>query len=445
MGLMPFQILGLWIRGLLSLILLAVGPYLIFQWYERAHVEHARSVNAAAFPTTAAAAAPIRAPEAGSLDPQYERVFAPHWGFNGQTAFLAVGLSMLLWAIPMGPALNLRRLMRRPGPDEPRSLRTGEVQRLTRPDGSELRVELYGPPDGPPVVLTHGWGMDSDEWYYVKKDLSQCRLIVWDLPGLGLSKQPDNHDYSLENLARDLDAVIDVAGGRPVVLLGHSIGGMISLTHCKVFPQAMGTRVCGLVLVDTTYTNPVRTTSMAGLKTALEKPVFVPLLHLTIWLSPLVRVMNWLSYWNGSAHKSSESSGFSGNETRGQLDFVARYTPRASPAVTARGMLGMLRYDATDTLRTISVPTLIITGDRDSVCKPEASERMRAEIPAAELVTFSPAKHEGLLEHHEKFSEAIQSFVTRCSKPAQEMPAPVNSLRAAATSKSGRSGIESLH
>ena len=125
-----------------------------------------------------------------------------------------------------------------------------------------------------------------------RRNWPSYRLIVWDLPGLGLSKQPDNHDYSLENLARDLDAVIALAGGRPVVLVGHSIGGMISLTHCKLFPQAMGTRVCGLVLVNTTYTNPVRTTSMAGLKTALQKPLFEPLLHLTIGLSPLVRVMN---------------------------------------------------------------------------------------------------------------------------------------------------------
>ena len=410
MGFMPFQILGVWIRGLLSILLLALGPYLLYQWYERAHVVETRAVVA---PTTQTSASPGVAQYA-TVGASGDRVFAPNWGFNGQTGLFVLGLGMLLWALPKGPTLNLRRLMRRPGPDEPHSLRTGETQCLTRPDGSELRVEMYGPPDGPPIVFTHGWGLDSDEWYYAKKELSQYRLIVWDLPGLGFSKQPDNHDYSLENLARDLDAVITAAGGRPVVLVGHSIGGMISLSHCKLFPQAMRTRVCGLVLVNTTYTNPMRTTSKAALKTALQKPIFEPLLHLTIWLSPLVRVMNWLSYWNGSAHKSSESSGFSGKETRGQLDFIASYTPRTSPAVGARGMLGMLRYDATDTLRNISVPTLVITGDKDPVCKPEASERMRADIPTAQLVTFSPAKHEGLLEHHEKFSEAVHSFAVKC-------------------------------
>src|SRR5205823_14486045 len=77
--------------------------------------------------------------------------------------------------------------------DEPRAERTGEVHRIRRPDGSEIRVECYGPPDAPPVVLTHGWGSDSTEWYYPKTHLAdRFRLIVWDEPGLGLSKQPNN-------------------------------------------------------------------------------------------------------------------------------------------------------------------------------------------------------------------------------------------------------------
>ena len=59
-------------------------------------------------------------------------------------------------------------------------------QRLRRPDGSELQIEFYGPEDGPPIILTHGWGLDSREWNYLKRDLSGVfRLIVWDEPGLG--------------------------------------------------------------------------------------------------------------------------------------------------------------------------------------------------------------------------------------------------------------------
>ena len=75
----------------------------------------------------------------------------------------------------------------------------------------------------------------------------------------------------MENLSRHLEAVLGLAGDRPAILLGHSIGGMITLTFCRLFPQALGDRVRGIALVHTTYTNPVRTTNMAGLLTALER------------------------------------------------------------------------------------------------------------------------------------------------------------------------------
>jgi pimeloyl-ACP methyl ester carboxylesterase len=264
-------------------------------------------------------------------------------------------------------------------------------------------------------VLTHGWGANSTEWYYLKQQLTdRFRLIVWDLPGLGLSTRPANNDYSLTNLAHDLDAVLGLAGDKPALLLGHSIGGMIILTFCQLFPAALGKRVAGLVLVHTTYTNPVRTTRLAGLTTALERPVIVPLLHLTIWLSPLVWLMNWLSYLNGTAHLLTKAGGFAGTETWDQVEFISGFQPHAPPTVLARGMFGMLGYDATATLPTINVPTLVVPGDRDASCAPQASERIHQDIPASQLVPLAPAKHMGLIEHNQRFAELVREFAVDC-------------------------------
>ena len=74
---------------------------------------------------------------------------------------------------------------------------------------------------------------------------------------------------------------------------------MIILTFCRLFPSALGSRVSGLVLSHRTPTNPVRTTSGPAFYTAIEKPVLVPLMYLTIALSPLVRLMNWLRLLRG--------------------------------------------------------------------------------------------------------------------------------------------------
>lgn len=387
----PSFILAMWFWGLLSLGALGGGFYLAWEWYQRAWV----------------------------YQPILERyVFDPNFGFNAQTAWLTAALGLLIWAFTGGllVRLFLGRTGKAPSPDDPpRQTREGAVQRLSRPDGSELQVECYGPVDGPPMILTHGWGMNSTEWYYLKQRLSDhFRLIVWDLPGLGLSTRPENNDYSLENLARDLEAVLGVAGSRPAILLGHSIGGMITLTFCRLFPEALRTRVAGLVLVHTTYTNPVRTTKGAKLYTALERPVLVPLLHLTIWLSPLVWLMNWLSYLNGTAHLSTKQSGFAGTETWDQIAFATSFQPLASPAVLARGMFGMLAYDATATLQTIDIPTLVVPGDRDPVCLPEASKRMHREVKQAQLQFLAPAKHMGLLEHNESFVKYVKEFAHTC-------------------------------
>ena len=348
--------------------------------------------------------------------------FDPHIGNNHETHLLIIAACLLF--LVLGGGLIVRGILslltkgknsKAVGQLPKKSREGATISQLGRPDGSQLRVECYGREGAPPIILTHGWAANSTEWDYLKKELSDSfRLIVWDLPGLGRSTRPTNRDYSLENLSRHLEAVLGLAGDQPAILLGHSIGGMITLTFCRLFPKALGDRVRAIALVQTTYTNPVRTTGMAGIFTALERPVLVPLLHLTIWLSPLIWLSNVMSYLNGSAFLATKSSGFAGTETWEELDFVARFQLQASPAVMARGMLGMLEYDATTVLKEINVPALVLAGDRDSVCKPEASERMKRDIPDAQLTRLVPAKHMGLIEHHTRFAKIVKTFASLC-------------------------------
>jgi pimeloyl-ACP methyl ester carboxylesterase len=145
-----------------------------------------------------------------------------------------------------------------------------------------------------------------------------------------------------------------------------------------------------------------------------QGPLWVPLLHLTIWLSPLIRLMNWLSYRNGTAHLFTMATGFGGHESRGQLDLAARFTPMASPAVLARGMLAMFSFDETATLPTITLPTLVVTADVDRVTVPAASRTIGRTVPNAELVELSPAGHMAPLEQHGPFAEALARFCDHC-------------------------------
>ncbi len=278
-------------------------------------------------------------------------------------------------------------------------------------------MEVFGPEDAPILVLSHGWGASGTEWYYAKKQLAGgFRLIVWDLPGLGQTQQPSDRDYSLEAMARDLHQVLTVADGRPVVLVGHSIGGMINLTFCRQYPDALGRQVKGVVEVDSSYTDPVRTASNSKLNEVLQKPVGEPLLHLMIAVSPVVRAANWVSYQEGLLYLSNARSSFAGTETRGMLDLVSRYQYESSPGVVARGTLGMFHWSATEELPKINVPFLAIVGNKDTTTLPRASETMQARVPGGRLVVVGPGRHYSLLERNTQVDEAIAGFAGAAEK-----------------------------
>jgi pimeloyl-ACP methyl ester carboxylesterase len=366
---MPHIFLLVWLVQLLSLGVFGGGIYILYKWYERELIG---------------------------------------------TSYLVAGLIMVLWSFG-GRFISLP-LLRRRGVEEPKFMRSKTVQRLARPDGSVLQVEFFGPEDGQPIILSHGWGPNSTVWYYAKRQLSdRFRVIVWDLPGLGKSSKPKNNDYSIEKYARDLEAVVAIAGNKPVILLGHSMGGMINLTFCRLFPEQLGSRVAGLILVDTTYTNPVKTCILSNLVRKLQKPLLEPVLYLTMILWPIFWLMTWLSYLNGSLYITVELSGFTGTETRGQLNFAGLLSALGSPGVLARGTLAMFNFDETETLATINVPVLVVCGASDIATKPVASDRMKAELPYSEKVTIKPGGHMALMEQNQQFAEVVSSFCAGCS------------------------------
>lgn len=100
----------------------------------------------------------------------------------------------------------------------------------------------------------------------------------------------------------------------------------------------------------------------------------------------------------------------------GQLDFISRAQPKGRPDALARGMLGMLKYDATSTLARIGVPTLVVVGDKDTTTIPEAGTFIASQIPKSRLETLTPARHMGLIEHHGWFDGLVTNFVSSIAR-----------------------------
>ena len=143
----PIFILQTWLLGLLSLGVVGSAIYFGYEWQQRSW----------------------------GWDPVLkEWVFAPNFGLNQETMLFAAAIILTLFALAGGMIVRgILRLTNRGKADadaDPRKTPAPtSQQRLRRPDGSELQIEFYGPEDGSPIVLTHGWGLDTREWNYLKR------------------------------------------------------------------------------------------------------------------------------------------------------------------------------------------------------------------------------------------------------------------------------------
>ena len=278
-------------------------------------------------------------------------------------------------------------------------------------DGARLHVEHEGAADGPILVFTHGWGLSSRIWAEARRDLRErYGLVFWDLPGSGRSGRPPA-GYSIESFAEDLHAVVDsLPRHRPVVLVGHSIGGMTVQTFCARHPELLNRRVAGIVLMNTTHTNPLRTMLLARLFTALQ-PVVEAACKLETVISPLTWAMNWQAWLSGATHLAARLAGFGTRPTREQLDRTALLPTKTSPAVQARGNLAMLRWSVTDRLGRIDVPALVFAGGRDLITKDHAGETIAETLPQGRLVRVGDAGHMGPVERAAFYNEQLGDFV----------------------------------
>jgi pimeloyl-ACP methyl ester carboxylesterase len=319
---------------------------------------------------------------------------------------LWLGTALLAWSL-LGRWPILWLLGRRDtDPSKPLREAGRSVQSTT---GASLYLEDHGSPHAKPIILTHGWSMDSTIWYYAKRDLAErFRVLVWDLPGLGRSKR-SGATVSLSSFAEDLKAVVAQVGDRRPVLVGHSIGGMIIHTLARDDPAFFARHVDKVVLLNTTYTNPLRTMILPRLLQALRKPVLVPMMYLQIWLSPLVWLLQWQSYLSGSQHMAVRF-GFGSSVTRSQLDHTALLMTRNSPAVVARGDLAMMRWDAAQGTAQLAASALVIGGTVDIITKLEASEEIARLAPDARLERVEGANHMGPVAHAGDYNQAIATF-----------------------------------
>jgi pimeloyl-ACP methyl ester carboxylesterase len=129
---------------------------------------------------------------------------------------------------------------------------------LTTSSGSQLSYRITGPGDGPSpvIVVVHGMISTAEHWEWVTQGLSgRFSTVTYQRPGYGRSRSATDEPFRFDTAVQDLTDLLDVvAHDRPVVLVGHSLGGYIALRAA----ERLGARVAGVGLIDSSHPAELR-------------------------------------------------------------------------------------------------------------------------------------------------------------------------------------------
>jgi 3-oxoadipate enol-lactonase len=254
-------------------------------------------------------------------------------------------------------------------------------------NGVQLHYTEQG--SGKPVLLVHGFPLDSRMWDAQVPVLTAagCRVVAPDLRGFGRSQSDSS--FTLESLADDLHSLAQAVGATPFVLVGLSMGGYVALAYAKKYAADLR----GLVLVDT----KAEADTPEG-KEGRGKMI------------DLVRKDGSKAIADQMMPKMLAKDAA---DQRPQTAQLLRRIMEACPPKTIEHALAAMRDrpDRSGELAAIKVPTLVVVGESDAITPPAVAESMVSKVPGARLVVIRGAGHMSPMEQPEQVNRAIRAFL----------------------------------
>lgn len=342
----------------------------------------------------------------------------------------------LLGLVAAGAAVGLvaerrtvGRTRRRPDPEarEPFfALPADRVRRVVADDGVPLHVEEVGPPSRPgragqppvTVVFCHGYVQQMAVWHYQRQALAADgpgRLVFWDQRSHGRSGRSAPERTTIDQLGRDLGAVLDAcAPDGPVVLVGHSMGGMTIMALADQRPELFGPRVVGVALVAT---SPGRLAEVTfGLPAALGSLTrrVLPVLTRGVRRRP-AQFERSRRIGTDLAYVLSRQIGFgAGDISPSLVELVERMAAETPVEVMAEFSDTFLSHDKLAALPVLSaVETVVLVGSEDRITPPDHSRAIADALPSAQLVVVEGAGHMVQLERAPLVTLHVRALVSR--------------------------------
>jgi pimeloyl-ACP methyl ester carboxylesterase len=332
-----------------------------------------------------------------------------------RTTTLAAGL-----AVAAGAALVVARKRaadRSAHPAEPRTsvtpLPEGRERTLHTEDGIALHVEEFGAEQpAATVVLAHGYVQSSRLWAGQVRDLLHARpdlkVVTYDHSGHGRSGRTTRERATIEHLGRDMAHVIDaVAPAGPVIVGGHSMGGMTLMALAEQRPELFGDRIVGVAFVAT---------SSGGLD-AVTWGLPAPVARLVKKVLPAMNERAYRAELAGKQRTLSpvEAKLIFGKGADPEDVRTALEVQGACSAETVAFFLATFSdHDRVEALGALAdVPALVAVGDKDLLCPLEHSRIIADALPLADFAVYPGAGHMVQLERRPEVSRRLLDLVAR--------------------------------
>jgi pimeloyl-ACP methyl ester carboxylesterase len=355
-----------------------------------------------------------------------------------------------LGAAGLGAAVGIRKIAvgrvgLRPDPDaaEPFGSLRGRPLTVLADDGLPLHVEINGDDDAPlTVVFSHGYCLNQDTWHYQRRDLgvdAGLRMVFWDQRSHGRSGRSKPSHATIDQTGADLYAVLraTVRQGDPVLLVGHSMGGMTIMALADRHPELFGdpsgvvarpgqgaaARVIGVAMANTSSGDLAEMT--LGLPLVLAKVVRP--------LAPgVIRAIGRKAEFVDRTRQAGADLAFMVVRRMGfadkhvsptMVDFVEQMIRATTIDVIAEFYPTLMGHKAKALEVLGRVPTAVLTGGEDRLTPAAHGRAIAVAIPDTELIEVAGAGHLLPMEYPGIVTAAIRRLIGRANSESQERTA----------------------
>lgn len=291
---------------------------------------------------------------------------------------------------------------------------------VTTPDGVVLHTEvdeIEGDSDVT-LVLVHGWALSLDCWHFQRKHFrGRVRQVLYDQRSHGRSGRSAPQHCRIEVVAEDLRQVLDEVAGPPttsgpLILAGHSMGGMAIMHLAVTHPELFGTRIHGVALFATSAGELADYSPIRGLPGRVFSRLVQPTLAVLNRVPEVVRRTR--SAGSDLAFAATKRGAFGSDVPASYVEFMSEMLGALPLDVLSDfypGFADVDEYEAFDVLR--RVETAVIGGEDDVITPVHHTDRIIEELPNADVRRLADCGHMGILEHAGAFNEVLDNLLAR--------------------------------